>query len=111
MDGGALSKRAVVCGSFVGAVLEDVTLPTPQHHDTVALVKITVFLPQIGEHDTRILIDVLSADLNLKVSVRYLRVHMRSLLNEALSLYRNTSSPTSAHHSPHRSTRLSIRPY
>jgi len=110
MDGGALSKRAVVCGSFVGAVLEDVTLPIPQH-DTVALVKITVFLSQIREYDTRILIDVISADLNLKVSMRYLRAHMRLLLNEALSLYRNTSSPTSSHHSPHRCTSPSIRPY
>jgi squalene monooxygenase len=31
MDGGALSKRAVVRGNFVGAVLEDVSLPIPQH--------------------------------------------------------------------------------
>ncbi|KAI0289590.1 squalene epoxidase [Russula brevipes] len=59
MSGGALSKRAVVRGNFVGAILEDVTLPIPQH-GTVALVKGhgPVLLYQIGEHETRILIDV-----------------------------------------------------
>lgn len=72
MPSGVLSKRTVVCGNFVGAVLEDVTLPIPQH-GTVALIKGhgPVLLYQIGEHDTRILIDVknpLPADL--KVSER-----------------------------------------
>ena len=59
MEGSALSKRSVVRGNFVGAVLEDVSLPIPQH-GTVALVKGhgPVLLYQIGEHDTRILIDV-----------------------------------------------------
>jgi squalene monooxygenase len=61
MDGGALSERAVVRGNFVGAVLEDVTLPIPQL-GTVALVKGhgPVLLYQIGEHDTRILIDIMN---------------------------------------------------
>jgi len=82
MDGGVLNKRAVVRGNFVGAVLEDVTLPIPQH-GTVALVKGhgPVLLYQIGECDTRILIDVknpLPADL--KVRVQCLRTHTRSLL-------------------------------
>ena len=59
MAGSALNKRSVVRGNFVGAVLEDVSLPIPQH-GTVALVKGhgPVLLYQIGEHDTRILIDV-----------------------------------------------------
>jgi squalene monooxygenase len=59
MAGSALSKRSVVRGNFVGAVLENVSLPIPQH-GTVALVKGhgPVLLYQIGEHDTRILIDV-----------------------------------------------------
>ncbi|KAH9962575.1 squalene epoxidase [Russula dissimulans] len=56
---GSLGKRTAVRGHFVGAVLEDVTLPIPQH-GTVALVKGhgPVLLYQIGERDTRILIDV-----------------------------------------------------
>jgi hypothetical protein len=49
----------MVRGNFVGAILEHVTLPVPQH-GTVALVKGhgPVLLYQIGEHETRILIDV-----------------------------------------------------
>ncbi|OCH87032.1 SE-domain-containing protein [Obba rivulosa] len=44
---------------FVGAVLEDAKLPIPQH-GTVALVEGSgpVLLYQIGEHDTRMLVDV-----------------------------------------------------
>lgn len=44
---------------FVGAVLEDATLPI-RHHGTVALVQGQgpVLLYQIGEHDTRMLVDV-----------------------------------------------------
>ncbi|KAI0319655.1 squalene epoxidase-like protein [Amylostereum chailletii] len=46
-------------GHFVGLVLQDVTLPIPQH-GTVALVKGhgPVLLYQIAEHDTRMLVDV-----------------------------------------------------
>lgn len=70
MAGSALSKRSVVRGNFLGAVLEDVSLPIPQH-GTVALVKGhgPVLLYQIGEHDTRILIDVknpLPSDLKVR---------------------------------------------
>ncbi|KAI0272615.1 squalene epoxidase-domain-containing protein [Gloeopeniophorella convolvens] len=56
---GAAAHKPVVRGHFVGAVLEDVTLPIPKH-GTVALIKGhgPVLLYQIGEHDTRILIDV-----------------------------------------------------
>jgi squalene monooxygenase len=71
MPDGALAKRTVVRGNFVGAVLEDVTLPIPQH-GTVALIKGhgPVLLYQIGEHDTRILIDVKNPlPSDLKVSV------------------------------------------
>ena len=59
LAGSALSKRSAVRGNFLGAILEDVSLPIPQH-GTVALVKGhgPVLLYQIGEHDTRILIDV-----------------------------------------------------
>jgi len=73
MDGETLRKRAVVRGNFVGAILEDVTLPVPQH-GTVALVKGhgPVLLYQIGEHDTRILIDVknpLPSDLKVRILI------------------------------------------
>ena len=55
----APTNKPVVRGHFVGAILEDVTLPIPQH-GTVALIKGhgPVLIYQIGEHDTRILIDV-----------------------------------------------------
>ncbi|KAF6760700.1 squalene epoxidase-domain-containing protein, partial [Ephemerocybe angulata] len=48
-------------GRFVGAVLEDVTLPILPQHGTVALVRGSgpVLLYRISEHDTRILVDVL----------------------------------------------------
>ena len=75
MEGSAISKRSVVRGNFVGAVLEDVSLPIPQH-GTVALVKGhgPVLLYQISEHDTRILIDVKNPlPSDLKVSKLQLR--------------------------------------
>jgi len=51
--------KSVTRSHFVGAILEDVSLPI-QNHGTVALVKgfSPVLLYQIGEHDTQILIDV-----------------------------------------------------
>lgn len=51
--------KPVTRSHFVGAILEDVKLPIPQH-GTVALVQGSgpVLLYQISEHDTRILIDV-----------------------------------------------------
>lgn len=57
--GSSAKCKPTVRGNFVGAVLEDVTLPIPQH-GTVALIKGhgPVLLYQIGQHDTRILIDV-----------------------------------------------------
>src|SRR6266702_3682746 len=68
--GGSAKCKPVVRGNFVGAVLEDVTLPIPQH-GTVALIKGhgPVLLYQIGQHDTRILIDVknpLPSDLKVR---------------------------------------------
>ena len=44
---------------FIGVILEDARLPIP-NHGTVALIKGfgPVFLYQISEHDTRILVDV-----------------------------------------------------
>jgi squalene monooxygenase len=55
----ALMSKPALRGHFVGAILEDVTLPIPQH-GTVVLIKGhgPVLIYQIGEHDTRILIDV-----------------------------------------------------
>lgn len=68
-DGCFSNFRSVVMGEsgfkpatrshFVGAILEDVRLPIPEH-GTVCLVKGSgpVLLYQISEHDTRILVDV-----------------------------------------------------
>jgi squalene monooxygenase len=55
----ALVNKPASRGHFVGAILEDVTLPIPKH-GTVALIKGhgPVLLYQIGEHETRILIDI-----------------------------------------------------
>ena len=55
----AQMSKPALRSHFVGAILEDVTLPIPQH-GTVALIKGhgPVLIYQIGEHDTRILIDV-----------------------------------------------------
>ena len=50
MAGSTFSKRSAVRGNFVGAVLENDSLPTKGHG--------SVPLYQIGEHDTRILMDV-----------------------------------------------------
>lgn len=55
---------------FVGAVLKDARLPIPQH-GTVALTSNgPVLLYQIGEHDTRILVDVKGASLPRDLVVR-----------------------------------------
>jgi squalene monooxygenase len=64
---GNSAAKTTTRSHFVGAVLEDATLPIP-NHGTVALIKGfgPVLLYQISEHDTRILIDVktpLPADL------------------------------------------------
>jgi len=56
---GKAARKTSTKSQFVGAILEDARLPIPQH-GTVALVKGSgpVLMYQIGEHDTRILIDV-----------------------------------------------------
>lgn len=56
---GPAGRKTRTTSQFVGAILEDARLPMAQH-GTVALVKGSgpVLLYQIGEHDTRILIDV-----------------------------------------------------
>ena len=67
--GGSAKCKTIVHGNFVGTVLEDVTLPIPQH-GSVALIKghCPVLLYQIGQHDTRILIDIKNPiPSNLKV--------------------------------------------
>jgi hypothetical protein len=115
MDGGAFSKRPVVGGNFVGvAVLEGVTLPILQH-GTVALVKGyghgPVLLCQIGEHDTRVLIDIKNPfPADLKVSVRMQCIHCW-IFNCTRFLYRTTFSPTSSHNCPHPCTQPSTRHY
>jgi hypothetical protein len=70
MVGSALSRRSVVRCNVVVAVLEDVSLPIPEH-GTIVLVKGhgPVLFYQIAEYDTRILIDVQNPlPSNLKVS-------------------------------------------
>ncbi|KAF9445856.1 SE-domain-containing protein [Macrolepiota fuliginosa MF-IS2] len=64
---GRAVAKPVTKSQFCGAVLEDVTLPIP-NHGTVALIKGSgpVLMYQISKHDTRILIDIkqpLPADL------------------------------------------------
>jgi squalene monooxygenase len=55
---------------FVGAILTDAKLPIPQH-GTVALTSNgPVLLYQIGEHDTRMLIDIKGATLPRDLTVR-----------------------------------------
>lgn len=56
---GGAGVDSVTKSHFVGAILEDVTLPIPKH-GTVALCKGAgpVLLYQIGEHDTRMLVDI-----------------------------------------------------
>ena len=56
---GSAMAKSTTKSHFVGAVLEDARLPIPQH-GTVALIKGygPVLLYQIGEHDTRMLVDV-----------------------------------------------------
>jgi squalene monooxygenase len=102
MAGSALSKRSAVRGNFLGAVLEDVSLPIPQH-GTVALVKGhgPVLLYQIGEHDTRILIDVknpLPSDLKnhiLTNIVPQLPESLHAAIHAALSKDRLRRMPNS----------------
>lgn len=66
---GSTGLRPALRSHFVGLVLEDVRLPIPKH-GTVVLVKGQgpVLLYQIGEHDTRLLVDLkppLPADLKV----------------------------------------------
>lgn len=71
--------KPITKSHFVGTILEDVTLPIPQH-GTVALVKNSgpVLLYQISEHDTRILIDVkqpLPSDLKVSLLLVFPFLH------------------------------------
>ena len=64
-------EKPVTKSYFIGAILKDVNLPIDKH-GTVALVKDSgpVLLYQIGEHDTRILIDIktpLPADIKVRI--------------------------------------------
>jgi squalene monooxygenase len=69
---GSAMAKSTTKSHFIGAVLEDARLPIPQH-GTVALIKGygPVLLYQIGEHDTRMLVDVkvpLPSDLQVYLS-------------------------------------------
>ena len=90
---------------FVGAVLEDAQLPMPQH-GTVALVPGhgPVLLYQIGEHDTRMLVDVkqpLPSDLKVRSavlsSVQFPRLSIRPEPHPVRSGPKTTRVPPSAH--------------
>lgn len=68
---GSAVAKSTTKSHFIGAVLEDARLPIPQH-GTVALIKGygLVLLYQIGEHDTRMLVDVkVPLPSDLKVSI------------------------------------------
>jgi squalene monooxygenase len=85
---GSAARKTSTKSQFVGAILEDARLPIHQH-GTVALVKGfgPVLMYQIGEHDTRILIDVkqpLPSDLKVHINL--------SINSDMLNIYcRNTS--------------------
>lgn len=72
---GQTGVKPEVKGHFVGVILEDVRLPMPQH-GTVVLVKGhgPVLLYQIGQHDTRMLVD-LKNPLPSDIKVRDSSVH------------------------------------
>jgi squalene monooxygenase len=85
---GSAARKTSTKSQFVGAILEDARLPIHQH-GTVALVKGfgPVLMYQIGEHDTRILVDVrqpLPSDLKVPMNL----FTSSSILNKYL---RNTS--------------------
>ncbi|EUC54786.1 squalene monooxygenase [Rhizoctonia solani AG-3 Rhs1AP] len=56
---------------FVGAVLKDARLPIPQHGTVALTTNGPVLLYQIGEHDTRMLVDVKGASLPRDLAVRH----------------------------------------
>lgn len=69
---GKAGRKPETKGNFVGLILKDATLPIPQH-GTVALIRGhgPVLMYQIGQHDTRMLVDVrnpLPADLKVSFS-------------------------------------------
>ena len=105
--GGSAKCKPVVRGNFVGAILEDVTLPIPQH-GTVALIKGhgPVLLYQIGQHDTRILIDVknpVPSDLKVRsrIACFLLRLPTRRLgitdCSSTVEPYPYAHRPSTAH--------------
>jgi len=99
--GGAATKSATR-SHFVGTILEDVRLPIPQH-GTVCLVRGNgpVLLYQIGEHDTRMLVDVrapLPSDLKafiLSNIVPQLPASLHTSIHTALSEDRLRRMPNS----------------
>ncbi|KAH8996182.1 squalene epoxidase [Lactarius hatsudake] len=105
--GGNATCKPVVRGNFVGAVLEDVTLPIPQH-GTVALIKGhgPVLLYQIGQHDTRILIDIknpLPSDLKNHILTQ---ISLHVPIHTALSKDRLRRMPNSVDGTPRRASCL-----
>lgn len=73
---GKAGRKAETKSHFVGLVLEDATLPIPQH-GTVALVRGhgPVLMYQIGSRDTRMLVDVRNPlPSDLKVGITFPRI-------------------------------------
>ena len=98
---GASAFKPVTKSHFIGAVLEDVRLPIP-NHGTVALVKGfgPVLLYQISQHDTRILIDVknpLPSDLKVRILARF--VDSRTLTQSTVT-YSEKHRPTTSFITP-----------
>lgn len=100
---GTAMAKSTTKSHFIGAVLEDAKLPMPQH-GTVALIKGygPVLLYQIGEHDTRMLVDVrtpLPSDLSASIlQARPLR--QRTLTSTTAAPHLNQRRPTAPHSPP-----------
>ncbi|THH07955.1 hypothetical protein EW145_g3021 [Phellinidium pouzarii] len=99
---GEAFQKPLTRSHFVGAILKDVQLPIDKH-GTVALVKGSgpVLMYQIGDHDTRILIDVktpLPSDLKeyiLDKVVPELPSNLQPAIKDALELERLRRMPNS----------------
>jgi squalene monooxygenase len=109
-DGCFSNFRAAVMGSamaksttkshFIGAVLEDAKLPIPKH-GTVALIKGfgPVLLYQIGEHDTRMLVDVkapLPSDLKVHTLTTF-HPQMMLTIDSTPGAHPNQRRPPTSH--------------
>jgi squalene monooxygenase len=90
---GPVASKSITKGHFVGLILEDITLPVPQH-GTVCLVKNSgpILLYQVAGRDTRMLIDIknpLPSDLKVTSPIEP-NIHRAHRAHRSL---RVTSSP------------------